>query len=436
MGHCRFIVLQGALQGVVALGMVPAAAYAQSETVLIEPSIPVGFDKGRNVSVTDRSRPDYDPLGLRVRDFVLSPQIGIATGITDNVYLSSVAPRTDGFVSLTPSIRAQSDWSRHQVQLRGGGDFRRFITQPRRNETSFYFGALGRLDYGSAYALTAEAQIAKQYETPFSGELQSDLSVLSSYYRSFFSVRGQYQAGQGRAILVADRTAFSFNSIPLGNNAFIDQSDRDRHVSRLTGQVEYALTPSASFYVQAAFGDTAYNRLLRTGGPNRDSRGYRLIGGMNLDLAGFLRGTIGLGYVRRDFKSSAFQQVSGISAEARVQYFYSELTTFSLAARRTIEDSSIASTSAFFDNRVTVRVDHELLRNLLLNATADYSRQNYIGTIANNSVYRVSTGARYLLNHEISFEGLASYGGQSVSQVNLGRKFDEFRAQAGIVIKR
>ncbi len=48
----------------------PVAASAQSEPVLLDPSIPQGFDAGRNVSVTQKPRPDYDALGIPVGAFI------------------------------------------------------------------------------------------------------------------------------------------------------------------------------------------------------------------------------------------------------------------------------------------------------------------------------------------------------------------------------
>jgi hypothetical protein len=411
-------------------------AHAQTETTLIQPAIPDGFDRGRNVSVLDRPRPDYDPLGIPVSSFNVYPRLEVGAGATDNVYLSQTNKTADGFVYVNPSIHADSDWSRNQLLLRGGAQLKRFLDQPRRNENVWNLGALGRLDTTDRLAITAEGQLSRQYETPFSGEVQSNLAVLSNYFRTFASLRAEYQVGQGRFLLAADRTSFRFNSIPQADGTSIDQSDRNRHVSRITTQAEYAFTPSLALYGQFGYSKTDYTRTLLSGEANRTSEAIRGIGGFNFDLAGLLRGTLGVGYVQRYYRSLLYKDVGGVSVEGKVEVFPSELTTVTFAVRRILEDSSIASTNAFFDNRASVRIDHELLRNLLLNLSGEYAHQKYLDSTSRTDSYRVVGGSRYMISRTVGIDTQASYGHQVGNGTGLGNRFNEVRGQIGFVLQR
>lgn len=412
------------------------AAHAQSETTLIQPAIPDGFDRGRNISVLDRPRPDYDPLGISVASFKVFPRLDLDVGATNNVYLANADTKSDVFAVVNPSFRANSDWSRHQVLLRGSALFRRFIDEPRRNENSWNLGALGRLDANDQLSITGEGQLARQFETPFSGEVQSNIAVLSSYLRTFAQLRGEYQVGQGRVLLVVDRTSFDFNSIKQPDGTRLDQSDRNRHITRVTGQGEYAFTPSLSVYGQAGYSKTEYSRDLRTGAPNRSSDGFRAFGGFNFDLAGLLRGTVGVGYVRKNYNSALYKSVGGVSVESKVEVFPTELTTVTFAARRVLEDSSIGAANAFFDNRASLRVDHELLRNLILNATVEVARQKYLDSTSKTNIFRVLGGGRYMVSHTFGIETQASYGRQTGTGNGVGSRFNELRGQIGIVLQR
>lgn len=414
----------------------PAGAHAQSaETLLIAPSVPQGFDRGRNVSVSERARPDYDAIGIRLGGFNAFPRLDVGAGGTSNLYLTSDGEDTKAFVYARPSFRIASDWSRHELDFTGGGQLLRYIGAARRKEDAWNAGTLGKLELGSFTTVTAEAQIASQFETPFSGEVSSSLAVLSRYLRGFVSLRGQYTAGQGRALLAVDHTGFSFSKINLGDNLFVDQSNRDRGITRITGQVEYAFTPSVSLYAQGAVGLTRYDDPLAPGIPNRDSDGYRVIGGVNFDIAGRARGTLGVGYIRRNYLSGRYRDVDGFSVEGRIEYFPTELTTFTLGVRRVIEDSSISTSDSFFDNRISLRVDHELRQNLLLNLTAEVARQDYIGSDQRADVYRFSGGANYLLSRTLRLNAGVSYTGRSTTGGGLGSKFDEVRGQAGITLQ-
>ncbi|WP_293884084.1 outer membrane beta-barrel protein [Sphingomonas sp.] len=411
-------------------------ARAQSETTLIQPAIPDGFDRGRNVSVLARPRPDYDPLGITVNSFNVFPRVDVGVGATNNVFLTNTNTTSDVFAFVNPSFSAKSDWSRHQVLLRGGAQLRRFVDQPRRNENAWNLGALGRLDASESLSITAEGQVARQFESPFSGEVQSNLAVLSSYLRTFGQLRTEYQFGQGRALLVVDRTAFDFNSIKAANGARLDQSARNRHIARVTGQGEYAFTPSLAVYGQLGYSRTTYTRTLSSGLANRGSDAARVIGGVNFDLAGLLRGTIGVGYVQRNYKSALYRDVGGVSVESKLEVFPTELTTVTVAVRRVLEDSSIGSSNAFFDNRASVRIDHELLRNLLLNVTGEIARQNYIDSPARTNTYRVIGGGRYMVSRNFGIETQASYGNQVGNGTGVGNRFSELRGQIGIVLQR
>jgi hypothetical protein len=55
----------------------------------------------------------------------------------------------------------------------------------------------------------------------------------------------------------------------------------------------------------------------------------------------------------------------------------------------------MANVSAYYDTRVSLRVDHELLRNLLLNARGEYIWQDYMGTTLRARNYRAVVGAEY-----------------------------------------
>ncbi|MDX3909290.1 MAG: outer membrane beta-barrel protein [Sphingobium sp.] len=429
--------IRGLLMGCAAATALPTIAHAQIEaSPLIPATLPDGFDKGRNVSVTERPRPDYDPLGVNLGSFMLFPKVETGVGLTSNVFLTNGNEESDGFAVFNPSVRARSEWDRHQVQLNASGAFRRFFDNSIRNEDAFNLGALGRLDIGDALAVTGEAQYTQQFETPITGDVDSSLAVLSQYERDFLSLRAQYGVGQGRLILAVDRSHFAFDPIRLPTGTVIDQENRDRTLSRVTAQAEYALTPSVSFYGQANYGDTNYDTQLSPGIANRDSDSYRFIVGSNFDLSALVRGTIGAGYARRNYDSALYKDVSGLSVEAKVEYFPTELTTFGLGLRRVIEDSNIGDTNAYFDNRATARVDHELLRNLILNAIAEYAQQDFISSTRKTTFYRGSAGARYFINRLLGLQLQLSYIKRDTTGDNLGQQFNEFRGQLTLVAQR
>ncbi|HEX7820399.1 MAG TPA: outer membrane beta-barrel protein [Sphingobium sp.] len=415
--------------------MSATAAWSQ-ESLLIEPSLPPDFDRGRNISVTQRERPDYDPIGIRAGSFNVFPQLSASLGYSDNIYYSTKNTAKDGFIQLSPSVLVNSDWSRHSLRLRAGSQIQRYFSETRRNQTPWDFAALGTLEMGESLRLTPEVQIEKDFETPFSGETTADNAVLSSYVRKYAGLRGEYSGGQTKLSLAVNNTNFQFDDIVRQSGAVFDQGNRDRNIFRVSGQAQYAFTPSVAAYAQLGYAHTVYDEDLQLGVPNRDSDGYTATAGFNFDLSGLLRGTIGLGYSRRNFRADLFRDIDGFSAEGKLEYFPSDLTTITLAARRVIEDSNLGSTSGFFDNRASLRVDHELRRNVIVNLLGEVARQDYVDSAAAVDVYRISGGGVLMSSNWLSFNLNVAYTGRNSNNPLVGQDFNEFRGQIGIVLKR
>ncbi|PSJ38275.1 outer membrane beta-barrel protein [Allosphingosinicella deserti] len=416
--------------------LAPAApAMAQTESGIIAQAIPFDYDRDRNVSVTERPRPDYDALGIRAGGFLVYPRAEVGTGFTDNVYLSEGSSESDGYLLLAPSVRAQSDWSRHALSLAGGAQFRRFFDATLRNEDAYYLRGLGRADLGDALSVTAEAQAGKIYETPFSNDGEALITGVSSYVYNMQGLRGQYSLGRVRTTLAYARNEFDFRGLTNGGTR-LDQSDRDRIINSVVGQVQYALSPSFATFVQASYSDTEYDRNLLNGQPNRDSQGYRLIAGVNMDLSALMRGSVGVGYTHRDYDNALYPNEGGLSVEAQVEYFLSELTTVSVRAQRTIEDSNLSTIGSFYNNRLQLRVDHELLRNLILNASADYAHQDYIRSDRSNDVYRIGGGAQFLMSPIMSTRLRLDYAKRDRDGTGFQGSLNEFRADVSLVFQR
>lgn len=413
-----------------------SGAHAQSETLLVQPSLPEDFDRGRNISVQQRARPDYDPIGIRTGGFLLYPQLETSLAFTDNVYYADFDKSRDFAVTLAPRLQIQSDWSRNELKIRGGARLTRYFEQTRRNQDPWDIGAVGKVELGNTIRFVPEVQYAREFENPFSGETSADQSALSSYTRAFGSLRTEYSSGQTKLTFAVDDTDYVFKNVKLRSGLIRDQSDRDRNIFRVTGQGQYAFTPSVAAFTQIGYRKTEYDRDLLTGNANRDSDSWLITGGFNFDMSALMRGSIGIGYTRRDYKSGLYRDAEGLAAEAKVEYFPTDLTTVTLAARRTIEDSFVSTTSGYFDNRASLRVDHEVLRNMILSAMADYSKQDYIRSNFNVDVYRLTGSGTYLASNWLAFSTTFSFTERSSNAIILGQDFKEFRGQIGVTFKR
>lgn len=396
------------LAALVAAG-VPAAARAQ-DGLIVQPAVPQGFDRDRNVSVSARPRPDYTPTGIHVGGLMFFPRIETNAGVTSNAYLTQQNETEAPYVSLEPSLRVASIWSRHSLEVNASGLLRNYIGESRRNERRWNLGARGEVELGRALTITGVVDASQSFENQFSGEVESNVAALSRFRRDFASLRTEYTSGRVRTFLLADYTDFRFAPIRLSNGALRDQENRNRNVSRLIGQFEYARTPSISLYAQLGYVGTTFDgQGAGFGALNSDAT--RAIGGFNVDLAGRARGTIGIGYSNRDYRTAGFGSVGGVIAEVAVDLFPTERFTITTGARRTVEDATFGNVAPrpFWDNRLTLGGDYELLNNLILSAEGQYALQTFINEDRTNSTYQLASRARYLISRRMTLEGSLSY---------------------------
>jgi hypothetical protein len=414
---------------------VPSVAWAQ-DGLIVQPVIPQGFDRDRNVSVQQRSRPSYDAVGVSVGGLLFFPRVDTTAGATSNAYLTDQNRTEAAFIGAEPSLRVSSIWSRHSLEINASTLLRNYIGQSARNERNWDLGAVGQVELGRAVQITAEVNASQSIENQFSGEVATTVAALSRYRQDFASLRAEYAMGRVRVFGVADYSSFRFDPVRLTTGGVRDQDNRNRSISRITGQFEYARTPSVSLFAQLQYLDTTFDSR-QIGVVRLDSGAVRALGGINVDISGRARGTIGVGYSVRDYRVSSFPTVKGLVAEGRIELFPTQLFTISAGARRSVEDSTfgVSAPVPFWDNRLTLGGDYEVLNNFILSANAEYALQTYIGSDRRNSTYRVGTSARYLMSRRLTLQGSVSYSQRQTAGAQGGNEPAEGRVTAGLTFR-
>lgn len=378
--------------------------------LIVQPIVPQGFNRDRNISVQARARPDYTPTGVHVGGLMFFPRVRTGGGATSNAYLTQQNEVAAPYASIEPALRVASIWSRHSLEVNGSGLLRNYIGESRRNERQWNLGTRGQVELGREFTVTGEANASQSFENQFSGEVDTNVAALSRFRRDFVSLRGEYTSGRVRSFLVADYADFRFAPVRLSNGALRDQENRNRNVSRLTGQFEYARTPSVSVFAQLGYTGTTFDGRVPGVGA-LDSDAGRAVFGLNVDLAGRARGTVSAGYSVRDYRTAGINTVTGLIAEARLELFPSDRFTISAGARRTIEDATFGNVTPqpFWDNRLSLGGDYELLNNLILSVSGEYALQTFSTEDRTNATYRLATRARYLISRRMTLDGSLSY---------------------------
>ncbi len=119
-----------------------------------------------------------------------------------------------------------------------------------------------------------------------------------------------------------------------------------------------------------------------------------------------------------------------------VEYFPTELTTITLRARRDVQDSVVRGAGGYVYTGGSARIDHELLRNLLIKASAEYAHEQYKNFDRSDNVTTLSGGGTYFVNHTVGLSATATWLRRDSSGAAAGRSFDDTRLMFSVVLQR
>lgn len=358
----------------------------------------------RGETVETRSRPAWDPLGIRLGAFVLFPSLTLRETFTDNVFADTGDRRADLITQVQPAVSLRSGWSRHSLTFDAGGDIGFFADNSDEDFEDFFFGSAGRLDLRRDTVAKASAEYRNAHENRGSpddvnGDEPTEIdnvTVATGILHRFgrFSVGAD---GELRRLDFGDVTATTAAGVPF----VINNDDRDRDIYTATGRLGYEIQPSYQAFVLGSGNWRRYDQAVDDNGFQRDSDGFSIAAGVRLDLGGVIFGDLFAGYTRQSFDDPTFGTVQGADFGADMTWTVTPLTTISGTASRTVEDTTIVGASGFFRNEAGLSVDHELLRNLILGVEGRYSLDDYQDISREDRNIALGADARYLLNRNI-----------------------------------
>ena len=414
------------------LGLVATAALAaawtgaRAQTVYIAAAaqdftVTDTYNRGRNVSVTERDRPEYDALGMHAGAFTLFPKLETDAGLLYNVFATHSQPKTDGYFEMDPELNVASNWSRNSLIIDVAGKFQQFTKYSTENQSGGHITADGRLDVYGNSNVGAGFDVQRIYEprtdagSPTNAVSPVPIDTAGGY------LGGTYQGDRIRVTGKLNERTYTFENVASTVPGASEISGRGRDENDLTGEgrLEYALTPDTAVFGQYSYKDATYPNNA-PGQAKRSSTENKIVGGANFDLSALVRGAVGVGYVSRQYTSSTYPGISGPTVGAKIEYFPSEITTVTLTGGRVVQDAILNNSGGYFSNTLGLSVDHEFRANLLANAGVNYENDSYVGISHTDTVLNFSLGARYFVSHTVGLGLTANYGSKQVTGDSAG----------------
>lgn len=365
----------------------------------------------RQETVTTRAHPETDPLGIHAGSFLILPAVTTSESFNDNIYATTTGALSDFITTVAPSVGVRSDWNNGLIGFNATSSDTFYASHTTENTNDYSFIANGRLDISRQQYVSIKGGYSNLHEDRTSAN--NNFGLLPTVY-SLGDAEFEYFDKINRVSLTADGVfnKFSYTNTPT-TAGFITETDRNRSEYTGSGRIGYEFKPLMEAYVKGSYSDRAYDTKFGNDGYARSSRGYSATTGIAIDLGGITFGEIGVGYMSRSYDDSRFGVVGGPTANASITWNATPITTVKLIGQRTIEETITFASSGFIANQVTASVDHELLRNLILNAAASYTYNDYQKNPRKDTIYGGTVGGTYLLNRYVALNAKYSYRDQT-----------------------
>jgi hypothetical protein len=389
------------MRGLVALVVLLVAAPAAAQVMPNDQSL-VTFN--RYVAVRERRLPGFDSPGIPLASFTLQPSLDANVLYNDNVLATQDDREGDVIARITPALSANSNWSDSLLALSAVADIDRYARLGTENTVNTTLSAYGWHDLSQATRFRTLVRFQSQRESRES----QDVFVLTQRPIRFrtlelgVGVRQRFANTQVQAEAGVVKSDFD-DAVRRNDGVTVDQDFRDSVLKRGRVRAEFGQSPAFAYFVQGTYDQRTYR--LRASDPlasARESETVEGLGGIRFELPVLMRGEVGVGYTRGSYRGAQFNPVSGLALRTEVTFFPTQLTNVVATVERRVSDTGIPASGGYASLSGGVRVDHELLRQLLLGASVNFRRDTFNGVDRNDERFELAAIADYRVNRHLS----------------------------------
>lgn len=321
---------------------------------------------------------NYNPPGVRVGSFLLFPTLELDEAYTDNIY-ASPSQRVGSFIQVVnPGLQLRSQWGQHALNFFARGSFGFYSADGTQNYQDISAGFDGRYDitpesnfYGGAAYNRAHYSPGTPNAVvgPFPIAMYNQYTANAGYYQQF---------GRFRARLDGRFDAYDYLNNGQGPNQGVTfNSDFNRIELRESLRLGYEFLPGYEIWTRGGLNQRRYQNNPDSSGLFHNSSGFEIVGGFAVQITTITSFEVFAGYIQQDYVDSAFPTISvptfGLTG------YWSPIRELLVKpyVTRTIDESSLATSSAYINTSGGLDVTYNFRPNIRLDGHADYSIADY-----------------------------------------------------------
>jgi hypothetical protein len=393
------------------------------------------YDRGANVSVRQRPRPDYEAEGIHTGGFMIYPKVGLDVTYDDNIYAVQTGAVGDVIFSEAPEIDIQSTWSRNALAAYVKAEADEYASHSQEDAIQYGAGLSGKYEFGRS---TVSGGVDYAHDVlPRSASNNIGFSVHRIPY-DYTALNAQLATTLTRVrfSVRVDDQIYSYQNGRTATGAVVFEQDQNRQDLTVTGKAEFAVSQDTAVYATVAGNDRLYDLKPPTVAYTRNNSGYEFNFGANFDLTHLVRGEIQLGYLDQTYENSGlFKPIRGLSALGQIEWFPTQLTTVTAVVSRSVGDAGVPGSAGYLTTNGSLQVDHELLRNLILTANAWAGEDRYNGVVRTDHRYGAGVSGNWLITRHFGLELAYTYSNQRSSGAAKGPSFADNRVSLNATLQ-
>ena len=370
----------------------------------------------QDVGVMDRTRPAYDAKGIPLGGFRLYPTLNVSGSYDDNIFKRDVE-QSDYIVTVSPSVRLKSQWGRHFFEIYSGLNYYNYAEYTDENLTDWNVGSDGRLDVTRAMILTVNGSYGQYHELwSAPNNVVGFQAAPNRYFQGHADVTAAYQPNRIGLILGGSFDRYNWTDTPQIGGGFLYNDDRDQYRYQGYAKVHYDFSPGYSAFIKASYDERDFDMFYDRSGLHRSSHGFRIDGGMDIQITHLVAGEIYIGYLEHSFAQNVplpLPNFSGFDYGAELDWYISPLFTVHVSGSRQLSDVILGGVSVADNKNVAVSADYEFRPNIILQVRGSYTDSRYVGSARKDSYPSVGVGAKYLLNRYLSLDCHYTYSNRT-----------------------
>jgi hypothetical protein len=354
-----------------------------------------GYDQQLGVTVLTRARPLYEAPGIRAGGFLIYPRADQGLFYNSNLNGTTTGSGTWGS-STGAGVSAFSDWNRDRLGATVGVDHQQFFSFPNENFTNWNAGLTG------GYTID-ESLLNVSYYHQLSHSLGTTIAAVASqvpFANQSDTARIDYTFNFARLAITPDISATSYR---LGSatvaGTTVDLSFLDRNALAGGVTARYSMSDEGGLLVVVRGISSVYTKP-QPGVPSNNSNSFLVLGGIDYQAKSVWRYRLLAGMEVRQFQAAQFATRTAPIAEASVIWTPTGVTTVTGSLSRLIEDPESGGTNGYVLTQAQVVVDHELRRNVIVEAHGGVQYAQFLQGGSQTSL-TAGVGATWLMNRNL-----------------------------------